>query len=74
MSLSHMALARSISLEESIDTSLIMVEYLCMSMVNSSVSMQWFCDKNAMKALKVHGGGETPRRMSVSVGGLTLMT
>lgn len=39
-------------------------------MVNSRVSRQWFCDRYAIKALRVHGGGEVLERISHSVGGL----
>lgn len=31
--------------------------------------MQWLVDRYAMKALRVHGGGATSRRISVRVGG-----
>lgn len=37
--------------------------------MNSNVSMQWFWDRYAIKAVKVQGGGEISRRMSVSDGG-----
>lgn len=37
-------------------------------MVNSSVSRQWFCERYAMNALKVHGGGAELERTSRSVG------
>jgi hypothetical protein len=36
--------------------------------VNSSVSKQWFRDRYAIKALKVHGGGAESARTSCNVG------
>lgn len=36
--------------------------------MNSKVSKQWFCDKYAMKALRVHGGGAVLARTSCNVG------
>lgn len=37
-------------------------------MVNSRVSKQWFCERYAMKALSVHGGGAVLARTSCNVG------
>ena len=43
--------------------------YLSASMVNSSVSRQWFCERNAMKAVNVHGAGAVFDNISCSDGG-----
>jgi hypothetical protein len=37
-------------------------------MVNSRFSRQWFCDKNAMKDVSVHGGGAVFARISARLG------
>jgi hypothetical protein len=37
-------------------------------MVNSKVSRQWFCERYAVKALRVHGGGAVLSRTSCRVG------
>jgi hypothetical protein len=37
-------------------------------MVNSNVSKQWFCERYAMKAVNVHGGGAEFDRTSRNVG------
>jgi len=44
------------------------VVYLWASTVNSKVSRQWFCDRYAVKALRVHGGGAVFARTSCNVG------
>lgn len=35
--------------------------------------MQWFCERYAVNALSVHGGGATSRRISVRFGGFEPM-
>lgn len=42
--------------------------YLWASIVNSKVSKQWFCERYAIKAVRVHGGGATLVRTSCNVG------
>jgi hypothetical protein len=37
-------------------------------MVNSKVSKQWFCERYAVKALMVHGGGASSDKTSCNVG------
>lgn len=36
--------------------------------MNSKVSKQWFCDRYAIKAVRVHGGGAVFARTSCNVG------
>lgn len=39
-------------------------------MMNSRVSRQWFCDRKAVKALNVHGGGAVLANISPREGNL----
>lgn len=45
--------------------------YRSASIVNSRFSRQWFCDRYAVKALSVHGGGAEFDRTSCNVGRAT---
>jgi hypothetical protein len=42
--------------------------YLLASIVNSKISKQWFCERYAVKALIVHGGGAIFDNTSCNVG------